>query len=587
MKTINQYYPLPLFLSAAILVNCLFLFMNGYEADLGFWYDWTKQLTHQGYKNFNGNYPPVYLHWIYLVGNGLDYFKIPIENSDLLKFFWVFPVFISHLLLIFLLNNLLVKYKARSNFHLSLMLLATFNPALIINGPIWGQVDLLPACIAMSAIYIHFSSRYAWLMIPLFTLALLTKLQMICFAPVVGILFFHKAKQHVLGMALSILLIALVFLPFYSVDYHRQIFKQAYLDTLGQYPVITMNAANIWIWLIGNNAPDNIQIISNLHPVFPDSLAKAKYFGMFMFASVCMMVFVIGVSQFFLMRKKVDEQTLVSSTFFYAMVSAIAFFALLPAMHERYLFPAVVAALLCAASKTKHLGYAVLLSLAASLNMLIILGINGSDIWLGLSVLVTILLLVSLLEMFLGSRFYDVLVECFIGLVSKKYSFPLVFVLVIVTTLGYLLDRYSLHKVILSNNQKLLMDFPITQSRQDYGNYRLNASVDGNILTINDKRYANGIGTHAKSEIIFAIPVDAKALNIQYGLDDEVGSAEVVFEIWEDTQLLWRSEVIYGYESVKEVQVSLNAKGSVTLKVDSHGPNTWDHVDWINPVIIF
>jgi NPCBM/NEW2 domain len=45
--------------------------------------------------------------------------------------------------------------------------------------------------------------------------------------------------------------------------------------------------------------------------------------------------------------------------------------------------------------------------------------------------------------------------------------------------------------------------------------------------------------------------------------------------------------VIYGYEPAKEVQVSLNGKGRVTLKVDSHGPNTWDHVDWINPILIF
>lgn len=561
--------------------------MNGYGADLGYWYDWTKQLAGHGYKNFNGNYPPVYLHWIYLIGNLLDYFKIPIENSDLLKFFWVTPVFFSHLLLVGLVHKLLVRANANTNFHLCLMLLVAFNPALIINGPIWGQVDLLPSCLALSAIYLHFSSRYAYLMIPIFTLALLTKLQMICFAPVVAILFFQKIKQHLVGILLALLIIVLVFLPFYWVDYHKQIFKQAYLDTLGQYPVITMNAANIWIWLIGNNAPDNIQIVSNLHPWFPESISKAKYFGMFLFSSLCLMVFIVGIHQFNLIKRKVNEQILLSSTYFYAMVCALAFFALLPAMHERYIFPAAVAALLFSASKTKQLGYPVLLSLVASLNMLIILGINGSNIWLGLSILVTLLLVVSFIELFTGSKFYDLINQLIMELCSKKYSFPLIFILVFSITLGYLLERYSLHQTVLTKDHKLLMDYPVTLSRQEYGKHRFNASVDGNVLTVGDKRFAYGIGTHADSEIIFAIPQEAKALHIQYGLDDEVGSAEVVFEIWEGTQLLWRSEVIYGYESVKAIQLPLSGKGSLTLKVDSYGSNSWDHVDWIEPILIF
>lgn len=587
MKIRNQYYPLSLFLSAAILVNCLFLFMNGYGADLGYWHDWTKQLTEHGYKNFNGNYPPLYLHWIYLVGNSLHYFNIPIENSDLLKFFWVLPVSVAHLMLVALVYRLLVRYQAGSIYHLHLMLLTTFNPAIIVNGPIWGQVDLLPSCIAVTAIYLHFSTRFAYLMVPIFTLALLTKLQMICFVPVVGILFFQKIKQHLIGILIALVVVLLVFLPFYWVDYHQQIFRQAYLDTLGQYPVITMNAANIWIWLIGNNAPDNIQIVSNLHPVFPESLSRAKYFGMFLFSSVCLMVFILGVHQFYLMRKKVEQQVLITSAYFYAMVCAIAFFALLPAMHERYLFPAVVAALLFAATKTKQLGYPVLLSLASALNMLIILGINGSNIWLGLSILVTLLLIVSFIELFVGSKFYDLVSQLIIDICSKKYSFPLIFIFTFSSTLGYLLDRYSLHQTVLTKDQKFLMEYPVKVSRQEYGKHQFNTSVDGNVLTIDDKRYAYGIGTHADSEITFAIPKEAKTLNIQYGLDDEVGSAEVVFEVWEEAQLLWRSEVIYGYESVKAIQIPLNGKGSVTLKVDSHGPNSWDHVDWIDPVLNF
>lgn len=586
MKTIKTYHSVYIFLSLTLVVNCLFLFMNGYGPDLGYWFDWTKQLANQGYRNFNGNYPPVYLHWIYLVGKGLNHFNIPIENTDLLKFAWVFPIFVIHLLLVFLANRLLIKYQAESSHHLMVMLLVAINPAILINGPIWGQVDLLPSCLAMIAIYLHFS-RFAFLMIPVFVLALLTKLQMICFAPVFGLLFFQKLKQHLLGVVIALVLVLLVFLPFYLVDYHKQIFKQAYMDTLGQYPVITMNAANIWIWLVGNNAPDNVQIIPNLHPVFPDTLAKAKYFGMFLFSSVCLMIFVMGVHQFYLAKKANSEHTLISYSYFYAMVCALAFFTLLPAMHERYIFPAVIAALLFSAVKGKQIGYPVLISLAATLNMLIILGINGSNIWLGLSLFITLIFLVGFIEVFSGSKLYQSLTELVVDFFSRKSVFSILFVVVISSTWLYLLDRYLVHTVVLTENQRLLNDYPVVRAHQEYGRYRLNTSVDGNPLTINGKRYAQGIGTHADSEIVFSIPKDAHTLQIGYGLDDEVGSAEVAFEIWEENKMLWRSEVIYGYEAVKTVRVPLSGKSSITLKVDSQGSNSWDHADWIEPILIF
>jgi len=584
--TITQKYPLlSIFLSATILVNCLFVFFSGYGADLGYWLSWTSQLADHGYQNFNGNYPPVYLHWLYLVAKSLNYFSIPIENNDLLKFLWVFPVSIAHLIIVRLVHHLLLRFNSDVSFYKTLMLLTVFNPAILINGPVWGQIDLLPCSFAMAAIFVHFSQRFAVFMLPLFALAILTKLQMICFAPVIGILFFQKIKQHLVGILLALFVSGLVFLPFYMVDYHKQIFKQAYIDTLGQYPVITMNAANIWIWLIGNNAPDNIQILPQLHSVFPAQLAKANYFGMYLFSSICLFVVVFGFYQFNFSKMKLSEQTLMGYAFFYAMLCALAFFALLPAMHERYIFPAVIAAAFFAAARGKQMGYFALISIIATFNMLIILGINGSNIWLGLSLAVTGVLIFSFIELLAGEKFYQFVIDVFSWLFEARLAFPFVFMMGIGITLYYLVDRHMIHKINLENNEKLLTDYSVTFAHQEYSVYKINASVDGKAISVGEKRYANGIGTHANSIITFSIPHEATELNVHYGLDDEVGAAEVVFEIWEADKRLWQSEVVYGYEKAKSISVPLNGSGSLTLEVDSHGENTWDHADWIEPIL--
>jgi hypothetical protein len=337
----NNKSQVHLYLCATILVNLLCLFINGYGADLGYWENWTHQLADNGYYLFNGNYPPLYIHWLYLVGKALHYFQLPIEPNDLCKFLWEFPVLISHCLLTWIVFQRLQKSAATANQTLSIMLITVFNPAILIDGPIWGQVDLIPPVMALCAILMHFNKRYAVLMLPIFSLALLTKFQVICFLPIIGILFFQRLKTHIVGIAISAITILLTFSPFIYTHYYKEAFQHAYIDTLGQYPVITMNAANLWVLLIGNNAPDNIQFLTHLSPWLPQKLAYPKYLGMFLYAAICLGIFIFGINNIIKNRAKKTDDEFLADMFFYAMVSAVAFFTLLPAMHERYLFPAV------------------------------------------------------------------------------------------------------------------------------------------------------------------------------------------------------------------------------------------------------
>ena len=585
MNEKNNNGQLNTYLSATILINLFCLFINGYGADLGFWVDWTGQLAKKGYYEFNGNYPPLYIHWLYIVSKGLHHFAVTVEPSDLCKFLWEFPVLLSHCLLTWIVFRHLKKFNASANQTLGIMLLTVFNPAILIDGPIWGQVDLFPTMIALCAILINFSNRYAVLMLPLFSLALLTKFQMVCFLPIIGILFLHRFKTHLVGIVLSLFVVLVVFSPFIYVGYYQQAFKQAYVDTLGQYPVITMNAANLWVLLIGNNAPDNIQFLEKISPFLPQKLVYPKYLGMLFYSAICLCIGILGLNSLLELKKNRNIDEFRGTILFYSMVSATAFFTLLPAMHERYLFPAVVCAIMYSSVTKKHIAYAVLLTAASALNMLIILGINGSNIWTGVSTLVTLVFGLSLIHLFAGPTIYNALHGILNAFFKLRFSSLIVFIVSVSAVFLYLIDRYTVHKLVLVENQILLTTQPLISAQQDHGKIQFNRSIDKNPLAVGDRRFATGIGTHANSKIVFALPPNSISFDVIPGIDDEVEAGELSFEVWEDDTLLWTSQSYYGYEKAKQVHIELHKGKQIKLIVKAGKETSWDHADWVNPII--
>src|SRR5690554_1114828 len=287
-KVAQQDYAvfLQIYLCVVVASNLCLLFFEGHGSDLGFWQNWIGQLATKGYNDFNGNYPPVFIHWLYLLGQLYNVLGIPVENDLFLKFLSQLPILISHLLLTTIVFTLLKKYAQNSaHFHYA-MLLTVLNPAILFNGPIWGQIDIMPVIPVLLAILFSFHSRLGYLTLPFYCIALLTKFQMIAFAPVFGIIFFRNIKMHLVGAGLSILVFLLVFLPSILSGSFVQAFKLAYIDVLHQYGVTTLNASNIWILLTGNGVPDNT-LLFGIGPDSPFAIPfTAKYFGMITFSLV-------------------------------------------------------------------------------------------------------------------------------------------------------------------------------------------------------------------------------------------------------------------------------------------------------------
>ena len=597
IRPLNGFLPIPHhvnmpnsvlqgYLMLVVTINFAFLFLKGYSQDLGYWQDWVRQLSTGGYDGFNGNYPPVYIHWLFLVGKFYNLTAIPLEHNDLLKFLTQLPVVASHCLLTIIIFRQLQKARANPLAQQIVMILTVFNPAILVNGPIWGQIDLVPAVMVYCSLVAASSWRYAYLAIPLFALALLTKFQSIAFAPVFGFLFFTKIRQHIIGIFISLALGVLIFLPSIIAGHFWQSVRQAYIDTLGQYPMTTFNAANVWILLTGNTVPDNVILFGVQGDTIWARIFMAKHFGMLLFSCVSLLVFVHGI--YFLIKNKIyiAGNQLLSYSLFSASICALAFFTLLPAMHERYLFPAAIMALGFCASARQKIFYPALISMACALNMLIILEINGSDIWIGLSWLTLGLLIVALIDQLSNHQFLSKVTR---GL-KHFYRIPLFglwfFVLASGVMLLYFFDRYHLHQIQLSEQQVLLTDLPMNYARQDHGAMAINRSFDGNKLSIANRRYAQGIGTHSRSDIQYQLPESAKTFSFKAALDDEVGTADVKFSVWGDGKLLWESPAIYGYErNIPTQHIDVTGIKLLNLKVDPLKDDKWDHANWVNTII--
>lgn len=89
---INYNYWLQVYLITIVICNFVMLFWDSSASDTNFWTDWVKQLANKGYEDFNGNYPPIYIHWLYIVSKIYTNLQLPIENNIFLKYLTQIPL---------------------------------------------------------------------------------------------------------------------------------------------------------------------------------------------------------------------------------------------------------------------------------------------------------------------------------------------------------------------------------------------------------------------------------------------------------------------------------------------------------------
>lgn len=346
--------------AAALLIRLLLAFRHGgFMSDQELFVDWMKQVQERGLgivyiEGNNINYPPLFL----LIMDGYrriaGWFGI-VPAAGELSFK---GVLIALDLAAFAAAVRLTRPAGRTRARLFVLALLALNPALIFGSSVWGQVDMLHSLLmAASLVLLPGSPLLAG---ALFALALLSKFQAVTLLAVLGIYFLKRLirgreslslARFAIGFA-AVMGVCAIFFAY--AGGLKAMLKGAYLSAVGMYPQVTMNAMNIWYYLIGTapDTPDTNRLFGTL------TLRAAGFLLLALF---------VAYAAVYLWRSRTDASALLKSA---ALVN-FAFFMLPTEIHERYSVPALVLAIfVCLYDRRWRLPAAVLsLSVTANLWM--------------------------------------------------------------------------------------------------------------------------------------------------------------------------------------------------------------------------
>jgi hypothetical protein len=132
-------------------------------------------------------------------------------------------------------------------------------------------------------------------------------------------------------------------------------------------------------------------------------------------------------------------------------------------------------------------------------------------------------------------------------------------------------------------------------ARQGWGSLRVNRSVENKPLTLGGEVFERGLGTHAPSTLVFALPKNAARFVARVGLDDEKKDdprSSVVFKVFGDVKEMGEPPELLGESPVLSSK-TLRAWSfdlplsdrfrEIRLVVEDAGDGkAGDHADWVN-----
>lgn len=551
-----------------IFLNFVMLHALGFASDLTFWRNWISSLE-MGVGNFTGDYPPLYILWLRVVAVFYKATNLSMDLDYELKQFCMLPVILAHVSLVHFVWLRLQKRAWDPQVKIVVLLMTVANPAFYLDGPVWGQVDILPVTICVWALWYAARPKTFAIGIGLFMLGLLTKFQMIMFLPVFGALALRYRRIMWKGIFSAGMVFFLVFLPFILAGNFAKEFSQAYMSSVGQYPYAAMNAGNLWMALVGNMTPD-VRPIFEWAPAF----MNPGLLGKILFVVVSLAVLVVT----FLKRLRMGAVMMV------ATVNALAFFMLLPCMHERY---CLAAAVMCIAGiscqKKPNVSGAVIISGIAFMNISMMMSTRGDALWFWISIAGILALLHFIVQNIVPEK-YELFCKK-LGKIPVPGLVPYV-----VLALIYIFDMWGTFAQMersaytLKEGEVFVYDLNLVHQEQGYGNTHIGKSIDGNPLRVKGELFVAGIGTHAPSRHVYELPHNATRFTVSCGVDDESGNGVIDFIILLDDREVWRSGRLEGRQ-MASADLDIRGARRISLVTDEVGSKNFDHADWVNPVV--
>jgi dolichyl-phosphate-mannose-protein mannosyltransferase len=315
-------------LALSFVVRFLLFPTQGYVNDLNtfaYWFNTAADHCPRVFYSVVGwcDYPPfnVYFFWGFgSIARALSLSGIPAIFSVIKLLPNLFDMATAFLIYVFVRKRL--DFKAA----MLATALYAFNPAVIFNAAVWGQLDAIYTFFLVLSLMLVLASKPE-LSAAAFTLSVLTKPQAIALAPLIAYLILRQYKVQWLRSVTSLVsVVATVFvviIPFEwsnPLTFLRDIYFNAYNNPI--YKVTSLNAFNVWA-LQGMWIPDTKGI----------SFLTPNIIGWAMFAA-------LTIFTLYLVHKRmgVSEEALV---LFAAFVLLFGFFMLPTRIHERYLFPVI------------------------------------------------------------------------------------------------------------------------------------------------------------------------------------------------------------------------------------------------------
>ena len=278
---------------------------------------WSVNLAQHGFSRFYQgwcDYLPGYLYVLW--GLGKIHLAWPLIPTE---FLYKLPAILADLATGFLIYKI-VKDLKNEKWGLVGAGLYLFNPAILANSTLWGQVDSLTALFALLAVYLAGVTPWASGLVAM--VGFLVKPQAALVAPVllfIAIKNRWRTKDYLLATLPAVAVFTLFFLPFAN---GQNVFLFAFkrlLVTLGQYPYTSVNAFSAWAWggMWGS-----------------DSVIKTSF-------GYLVILVVTGITFRKVWRKDGGQYLLMAITF-------LAGFMFQTRMHERHLLPSLAPLLVSA-----------------------------------------------------------------------------------------------------------------------------------------------------------------------------------------------------------------------------------------------
>lgn len=299
-----------------LVIRLLLAFLPGFYVDTNVWFAWSQRLQ-LGFNHFYSNdvwtnYTPGYLYILGGLGFIRNLFNL---SSDTFYYILKLPAILAEITLAFLIFRFMSKYGSLKLARLAAAFIV-FNPALIFNSSIWGQIDSILTYALFLTIYYLGQKKFLISSI-FFGVSLLIKPQALAIAPV---LCLFLIKNFSIKNAFWLIIPALLTFFFFSIPFFTSIAGpyNLFSQMIADYPFNSLFAFNFWgsigFWIEDKTTWQDLSY---------------KDWGYLLYG-----IYLFIISYFYL-KKKLNIYTL-------ATLALLAFFFLPTRAHERYLYPSLI-----------------------------------------------------------------------------------------------------------------------------------------------------------------------------------------------------------------------------------------------------